>query len=205
MIGSVRGALLDRSATGEVLIEVAGIGYRVVVHGGTLAAMGDRGGQVFLHTHHHVKEDGQTLYGFLTIGERRCFEALLGAHRVGPALALAILSVHPPEQLRRVVAEADVASLCLVAGVGKSTATRLLVELQGRLDLPELDVADLVGEQGRASGGGGVSAVGAVREALAGLGYGPDEIRDVLREVGTAGDASTLLRESLQRLAVSRA
>jgi Holliday junction DNA helicase RuvA len=160
---------------------------------------------VFLHVHHHVKEDGQTLYGFGTIGERRCFDALLGAHRVGPALALAILSVHPPEQLRRVVAEADVASLCLVPGVGKSTATRLLVELQGRLDLPELDVADLVGEPGRGSGVSPASAVGAVREALSGLGYGPEEIRDVLREAGGAGDASTLLRESLQRLAVSRA
>jgi len=203
VIGSVRGELLDRSTDGEVLVEVGGLGYRVVVHPRTLAALGDRGSAVFLHVHHHVKEDGQALYGFPTLGERRCFEALLGAHRVGPALALAILSVHPPDQLRRVVADADVASLCLVPGVGKATASRLLLELQGRLDTPELDVAELVGAGKGAPAGS--SAVADVREALAGLGYAPDEIRDVLRELPSSGDAAVLLRQALQHLAVSRA
>ncbi len=102
MIGSLRGTLLDRSLDGEVLVEVAG--RRLPGHASrptTAAAVGEVGDEVFLWIHHHVREDAQTLYGFATRDERVCFEALLGAHGVGPALALAILSVHGPDALRR--------------------------------------------------------------------------------------------------------
>src|SRR6478672_5129125 len=106
MIGSLRGRVLDRSEQ-EVLVEVNGIGYRVSVSPSTAVALGGGGTSdvVLVHVHHHVREDAQTLYGFATASERRCFEALLGAHGVGPALALAILSVHSPESLQRTLAE----------------------------------------------------------------------------------------------------
>ena len=119
MIGSLRGTLLDRSLDGEVLVEVAGVGYRVTVAPDGLARVGEIGDEVFLWVHHHVREDAQTLYGFATREERVCFEALLGAHGVGPALALAILSVHGPGALREVIANQDVAALCLVPGRGQ--------------------------------------------------------------------------------------
>jgi Holliday junction DNA helicase RuvA len=198
VIGSLRGTLLDRSLGGEVMIEVAGIGYRITVAPTASAAVGEVGDDVFLWIHHHIREDAQTLYGFATREERVCFEALLGAHGVGPALALAILSVHGPGALREVIAAQDVSALCLVPGVGAKTAARLLVELQSRLDLPDIDLAPTVT-------GGATAAPSArrdVTEALAGLGYGPDEVRRVVDDLPD-GDPADLLREALRRLAVA--
>jgi Holliday junction DNA helicase RuvA len=199
MIGSLRGRLLHRGA-GEVLVEVAGIGYVVVVSPTTAVALGEVGDEAFVWTHHHLREDAETLYGFGTRDEKVTFEALLGAHGVGPSMALAILSVHAPAALMRILAEDDVAALCLVPGVGKKTAARLLVELKSRLDIP------LTGVVPSANGGtvvvaGERTAVTDVREALAGLGYSPDEIRTATAELNDDGDASALLRQALQRLA----
>jgi Holliday junction DNA helicase RuvA len=174
------------------------VGYRVTVTPRTLAAL-DAGAEAFLYVHHHIREDAQTLYGFLGRDERVCFEALLGAHRVGPALALAILATHGPSELRRVVLDGDVGALTLVPGVGKQTAARLLLELKGRLDGAGFD--DLVG----AGVGGSQSATQAVAEALAGLGYTTEEIRDALRELTAGTDPSILLRDALKVLAVRRA
>lgn len=205
MIGSLRGTLLDRSITGEVLIEVGGVGYRVQAGPATSARLGDLGGEVFVWAHHHLREDASTLYGFASKGERDAFEALLGAHGVGPALALAILSVHPPANLARVLADDDVAALCLVPGVGKKTAARLLIELKSRLDVPLGDGVpaglDEAGPDG--SSGPSGSARADVRGALAELGYGPEEIADATRELAD-GDAGFLLKEALRRLAGAR-
>lgn len=201
MIGSLRGTLLDRGVGGaELLVEVAGVGYRVTVAPATAVAVGDVGDEVFLHVHHHFREDDQTLYGFPTREERVCFEALLGAHGVGPALALAILSVHDPAGLQQVLADDDLDALCLVPGVGRKTATRLLMELKSRLDLGDLDLTRLEGGGGEAGPG---SSRKDVHDALEGLGYGPDEIREVLRDLPQEGDSSLLLRLALQRLAVA--
>lgn len=191
MIGSLRGTLLDRDPAGEVLVEVGGVGYRALVPPGTLVALGPVGSAVFLHTHLHVREDALTLYGFATRDERQCFEALLGAHGVGPALALAILGVHRPDALRGAVADDDVDALCLVPGVGRKTAARLLLELKSRLDVPEGGVLVLptVGPRNE------------VKEALVALGYGPDEVRVALQDLSADGDTSLLLKEALARLA----
>ena len=110
--------------------------------------LGTVGSDVFLHVHTHVREDAIVLYGFAHADERRCFEALLGAHGVGPALALAILSSLSPAALSTAVLEDDVDTLCLVPGVGKKTAARLLLELKARLDLPELGGARRAGSSG---------------------------------------------------------
>lgn len=221
MIGSLRGRLLERTF-GEVLIEVGGVGYLVTVTPDTSIDLGEVGREVFAHIHHHVREDAVTLYGFVTIEDRRCFEALIGAHGVGPSLALAILSVHSPAQLRLALASDDVAALCLVPGVGKKTATRLLVELKSKLDLPDvIDLSVLSDTSTRRAGApGSVSytsqAMADVRDALAGLGYDNDEIRDVLTRlpfevaVGADGngaaapdlDAAALVRQALKLLAV---
>ena len=199
MIGSLRGRLIDR-ATDEILIEVGGIGHRVTVTPATVVAIGDLGDEVFVYVHHHVREDAQTLYGFPTRDERACFEALIGAHGVGPALALAILSVHSPDSLRRTLADDDIASLCLVPGVGRKTATRLLIELKSRLEVPDVDlsVVNVVSAPAERS----VRAD--VREALAGLGYGPDEIRNALADVGEEGDPAIALKQALQRVYAQR-
>lgn len=201
MIGSLRGALLERD--GETLtIEVAGLGYRVAVSPTTAVAVGDVGDEVFVWVHHHMREDSQALYGFVDADSRRTFTALLGAHGVGPALAMAILSVHGPAELARVLADEDVAALCLVPGVGKKTAARLLVELKNRLDIP-LDIGPGVGRSDETAAAPS-SARADVREALAGLGYGIEEIRGVLADLPDGDDSGTLLKVALQRLATAR-
>jgi holliday junction DNA helicase RuvA len=199
VIGSLRGTLLDRTSRGEVLVDVGGVGYRVLVTPATLTELGAPGGTVVLHTHLHVREDALTLYGFATADERVCFEALIGAHGVGPALALAILAVHRPASLRQALADDDVESLCLVPGIGKKTATRLLLELKARLDLPDGDLSVVLGIDESAPG-----PRAEVREALASLGYAADEIAPVVRDLPADGDVQRLLREALGRLAGAR-
>jgi Holliday junction DNA helicase RuvA len=196
MIGSLRGTVLERGLDGQVLLEVGGVGYLVVVTPRTLAELEPTSG-AFLHVHHHIREDAQTLYGFLDRDERTTFDILIATHGVGPAMALAILGTHTPAALVDIVASADLASLCLVPGVGKKTAERLLVELRNRLSIPVLDAA--------APATGGSSAVGDVREALAGLGYGTDEIREALRAAGPSDHAEGLLRDTLKVLGARRA
>ncbi len=192
MIGSVRGTVLERSPTGEVLVEVGGVGYRCLVPISALAQL-PPGGAAFLMTHLHVREDAMTLFGFPTREERDTFEILILANGVGPKLALAILSVHPPSALRRAVAEDDVDALCLVSGVGKRTAQKLMIELKARLDLPDLDLRD------DSSGTPPVRAE--VRAALTELGYAPDEVRSVLADLPADGAVEDLLRTALKQLA----
>jgi Holliday junction DNA helicase RuvA len=210
VIGSLRGRLLDRGAD-EVLVEVSGVGYRVVTSPTTAVSLGELGSEVFVWVHHHLREDAETLYGFASREERISFEALLGAHGVGPALALAILSVHAPGELARILHDDDVAALCLVPGVGKKTAARLLVELKARLDLLDPEVSPALAAsrssgsaQGNGSSGGGAPGASAradVRTALAELGYTPDEIRSATSGLPDDGDPSDLLREALATLA----
>jgi Holliday junction DNA helicase RuvA len=150
---------------------------------------------VFLYIHHHIREEAQTLYGFSSRDDRATFQALIATHGIGPALAVAILATHPPAALFDVVSNNDVAALTLVPGIGKKTAERLIIELRDRLAVPILDSGD----------SGSVSAVADVRDALASLGYGTDEIRDVLRELPTGGDSAVLLRDALKMLGARRA
>ena len=194
MIGSVRGTVLERSPSGEVLVEVGGVGYRCLVPISAVPQLAP-GGAAFLMTHLHVREDAMTLFGFPTREERDTFEILILANGVGPKLALAILSVHPPSALRRAVAEDDVDALCLVSGVGKRTAQKLMIELKARLDLPDLDLRD--------DTSGAPPARAEVRAALTELGYAPDEVRSVLADLPADGAVEDLLRTALKQLATS--
>ncbi|MEX1216982.1 MAG: Holliday junction branch migration protein RuvA [Acidimicrobiales bacterium] len=199
MIGSLRGTLLERLPSGEVLLEVSGIGYRVIVAPSTAAALGETGSAVFLHTHHHRREDAETLYGFPSSEQRVVFEALLSAHGVGPALALGIMSVYPPASLVRVLANDDIDALCLVPGVGKKTAARLLIELKSKLEIPGLEIGAVPSSDGGVVAG--ASPLGDVRTALSELGYGPEEVAEAVRELPDSGTTAELLRLALQRLA----
>ncbi len=193
MIGSVRGCIIERSASGEVLIEVGGVGYRVYVPISSVPSL-EPGTPAFLFTHTHVRDDAMLLYGFPTRDERDTFEALIAATGVGPKLALAILSVHAPVALRRCLAEDDLDALTLVPGVGKRTAQRLLVELKSRLDVPDLDLTAVPGQPS-------ASARAEVREALTGLGYSNDDVREVLNQLPEDGSVEELLRDALRSLA----
>lgn len=197
MIGSLRGKVLERNSDSTALIEVAGIGYLVHVTPRTLAEL-EPTSSAFMYVYEHLREDAHTLYAFRDRDERGCFETLIATHGIGPTMAMAILATHSPRSLVDIVVTGDLASLTLVSGVGRKTAERLLVELKGRLNVPMLD-------DSRDHLGGPSSAVADVREALAGLGYGNDEIRDVLRELSASESAEQLLRQALNALGARRA
>jgi holliday junction DNA helicase RuvA len=207
MIGSLRGVLLDRltrsSQAAELIVEVGGVGYRVLVPTGAVPQLGSPGSAVFLHVHTHVREDAIVLYGFPSREERTCFESLIGTHGVGPAVAMALLSVHSPVALQRAVQNDDADALMLVPGIGRKTATRLLIELKSRLDL---DDAELTVVPGGASGAGSAtdSTRSDVRIALAGLGYGADEIRQAMAQLPPEGTLEEHIRLALRQLASAR-
>jgi Holliday junction DNA helicase RuvA len=210
MIGSLRGVVLDRvgrsGQAAEVLLEVGGVGYRVLVPSGALSQIGLPGSPTFLHVHTHVREDAIVLYGFPSRDERACFEALIGAHGVGPAVALALLSVHSPAALQRAVLSDDTQALMLVPGIGKKTAVRLLIELKARLDI-DLDGTDLHLLDGPGPGPAGVGAGASraeVRAALSGLGYGADEIRYALGRLPPEGPVEDQIRLALRELSGAR-
>jgi holliday junction DNA helicase RuvA len=196
MIGSLRGEILERDLLGTVMIEVGGVGYVVHVSPRALGEL-EPSTHAFLYVHHHIREDAQQLYGFLTREERLTFQSLIAAHGVGPAMAMAILATHPPAALVDIVANGDIAAMTLVPGVGKKTAERLMIELKSRLHIPVLD--------GVGMSAGGSSPVADVREALSGLGYADSEIRDTLRELPAGIDSAELLRDALHLLGARRA
>lgn len=207
MIGSLRGTIIERSAAGdtavEIIVDVGGVGYRVLVSSRLAVSLGPvrtdaagSGSSVALSIHTHVREGAITLYGFADAAERRAFEILLAAHGVGPALALAIISVHGPDRLVEIVANDDIDALTLVPGVGRKTAMRLLVDLKsrfGELDGVSLPAMPLLN--------GTPSAQSEVSEALAQLGYGPEEVRAAVRALPAEGTVEELLRAALRQLA----
>lgn len=210
MIGSLRGAVIDRvpsieKASAQVLLEVAGVGYRLTITSATLEAL-PTSGEAFLYVHHHFWEADQKLFGFASVEERDAFEGLLTAHKVGPALALAVLSTYSPVRLAQVLADDDVDALCEVPGVGKKTAQRLIVDLKSVLVLPVLEADD--GATLDLTGGKvGLepSAIADVREALDSLGYSQDEIRNALAGIDPAerdtAESGDLLKQALRVLA----
>lgn len=196
MIGSLRGVVLERFAPTTVLVEVAGVGYLCTVTTQTFAEL-EPTVPVFLHTHHHIREDNQTLFGFVSRTERDTFDILIGTHGIGPAMAMAILSTYTPTALVGIVASSDVAGLTVVPGVGKKTAERLMVELKSRLSLSDFETHQP---------GDFVQSVAAdVREALTALGYGADEIRDTMRQLSNAEGTEAMLRDALALLGARRA
>jgi Holliday junction DNA helicase RuvA len=190
MIGRLRGTLVDKS-DGSVVVEVGGVGYIVAVTPRTLMNLPPRGEQAVLHTHLHVREDQLSLFGFDTTADKDLFALLLGVSGVGPKVGLAILATMTPDQLRMAVVSGDTAALTAVPGIGKRSAEKLMVELRPKMEA-SIDTT---------TGSGPMSDV---REALSGLGYGPDEIRDTLAIMPHDLPIEDLLKRSLQQLGKGR-
>lgn len=195
MIGSLRGTVLERTAPQSVLIDVGGVGYLCTVTPSTFAEL-EPTVETFVYVHHHIREDAQTLFAFTRRDERDTFQVLISAHGVGPSMALAILGVHSPRALHDIVATGDIAALTLVPGIGKKSAERIMVEIKSRLANVDIDLPSSTGSS---------STVGEIREALVGLGYGNEEIREVLRELDNSLSREQLLRDALSLLGARRA
>ena len=197
-IGSLRGAL-TLVEDQEIIIEVGGVGYRILIPPSTQEQFGEAGSETLVYTHHHFREDAQSLYGFPTREECLFFEALISTHGVGPSLGLAILSTHSPNQLAQILADQDSDALCVVPGIGKKTAARLIVELQSKIDSASIPLKnnELSGE-GISSQDSGLRDV---RDALSGLGYAKEEIQIAMRDLPSNTEPSLLLKLALQELA----
>jgi holliday junction DNA helicase RuvA len=134
MIASVRGEVLD-IALDHVVIEAAGVGYKLMATPSTLATL-RRGSEARLITAMIVREDSMTLYGFPDADARDLFLTLLGVSGVGPKIALATLAVYDAQALRQALADGDVAALTRVPGIGKRGAERMVLELRDKLPTP---------------------------------------------------------------------
>lgn len=134
MISRIKGELVLRDLERVEVMTPGGVAYEVFIPTTVFERLPRLGEQVTLRTWHLVREDAQMLFGFLEDVERLLFSRLLGATGVGPRLALGLMSAMSAEQLVRAVRNRDVAALTGVSGVGKKTAERIAVELQGKLD-----------------------------------------------------------------------
>ncbi|MGW0035682.1 Holliday junction branch migration protein RuvA [Gordonia sp. NPDC003376] len=195
MIASVRGPVVE-VALDHVVIDCAGVGYRVLATPDTLSRL-RRGDETTLLTTMIVREDSMTLYGFTEPDARALFALLQTVTGVGPRLAMATLAVLVPDALRRALADSDVKALTTVPGIGKRVAERLVVELRDKVDRP-------VSESATGAGPAGLGGIGPqVTEALIGLGFtaAPAEkaVAAVLAEDPDA-NASEALRHALKRL-----
>ena len=189
MIASVRG-IVAAVADDSLVIQVGGIGFRVLVPKALLERMARPGQEVTLYTHLHVRENELTLYGCETEDELALFRLLQTVSGIGPKVALSILSSLPPDRFRAAIAQEDVTVLARVPGIGPKTAKKLVFDLRDkvRADVPPGGLAPAMAE-----------ADADLIAALTGLGYNVAEIQEALRHL----PAEPLPLEERVRLALA--
>ena len=197
MIARLTGTLAETSADGAI-IDVGGVGYQVLASARTLDALGPVGGDVLVLTELQVREDGWTLFGFGSAGERETFRILTSVQGVGGRVALAILSTFTPDELARAVSSGDKAMIARANGVGPKLAARIANELQGKLGAPGLAGA----------AGSPIPRAGAAADAmsaLANLGFKPAEASAAVaaanEELGPDATLDALVRLALRKAA----
>ena len=177
MIAGLRGEIVSKTDD-AILLDVNGVIYRVGTSTNTLAETGTIGDPVDLMTALIVREDALTLYGFVTAEELRFFEVMTGVSGIGPRLACSILSTFKPDGLFAAVQQGDVDLLSTVPGIGKKTASRMIVELSGKL--PDAQFVHEVVLQDRD-----------VLDALRAMGYSSSEAQQALVRANTTPGMTT--------------
>ncbi|HEY5458446.1 MAG TPA: Holliday junction branch migration protein RuvA [Sphingomicrobium sp.] len=197
MIARLTGKLAEAAAD-HAVIDVQGVGYQVQASTRTLDALGPIGGEVMILTELQVREDGWTLFGFGSTGERESFRALTSVQGVGGRVALAILSVLDPAELAAAVSRGDKAMVARANGVGPKLAQRIVNELAGKLGSPAL-----AGGSGAPAPRGGPAAD--ALSALANLGFKPAEASAAVaaanEELGPDASLDALVRLALRKAA----
>ena len=196
MIAALRGNVLSIEPTAAV-IEAGGVGYAVQATPATLAGL-RVGQEAFVHTSLVVREDSMTLFGFADADEREVFDALQTVSGVGPKLALTILATLTPDQLRQAVANADIAALTRVSGVGKKGAQRLVLEIGAKLGPRRGGDFEAPSSNARS---------GDVVAALVGLGFSEHDAESAFSQAEKAtpeAEVPELLRASLKILGAGR-
>ena len=192
MIAKISGTL-EHKVPGEVIVDVAGVGYQIFIPLNVFYRLPEVGGTISLHIHTHLREDALQLFGFMEQEEKHIFLLLNGVAGIGPKLAINILSGIPVEELARALKEGDHLKLLSIPGVGKKLAERMIVELRDKmLRVPSA-------ETGRADGS---QLTRDAVSALVNLGYRQGEAERSVREVARQGEATLaeVLKEALRRL-----
>ena len=197
MIHRLRGILVEKDTEG-VVVDVGGVGYRASASVATLRALPSLGEECVIHTRMVVREDAMLLFGFAAPEERAAFDALTAVSKVGPKLALAVLSAMSPQQISEAVARGDVPKLSSVPGLGRKTAERLVLELKGK------DLAVFGPEPVVSSDGGGGGPYMEAREALTGLGYSLEEAEKALNSIPPQESVEQYIKEALRRIGSKR-
>lgn len=192
MISFLKGALAARGAD-SIIIEVGGIGFTVGMSGHSLEKMPMVGQQVQVHTYLQVREDALTLYGFATAQEKALFEKLIGVSGVGPKVALAALTSFTPEALSHAIIAGDATSVARIPGIGKKTAQRIILELQGTLSKGSAQV------EGQLPLGNSDAKRRATEDLLA-MGFSSAEAEVALEGGPESADENALLQYALKRL-----
>ena len=201
MIYRLRGTLVEKDTEG-VVIDVGGVGYRASASAGTLRALPSLGEECVIHTRMVVREDAMLLFGFAAREERAAFDALTAVSKVGPKLALSVLSTMTPAEVSESVARGDVVKLASVPGLGRKTAERLVLELRGK-DLASFGAEPTLAGGNGGNGGGGGPFIEA-RDALAALGYRLEEAEKALNDVPPQDSVEKYIKEALRRIGSRR-
>ena len=178
MIARLRGTVLAIEPS-AIVLDVAGVGYRVHVPGSQLAELGPVGGEAVLHTYLHVRENEMELFGAVDAATLGLFKQLLKVTGIGPKVALAVLSTLDATALRHAILAEDVSRLTEVPGIGRKTAQRIVLDLKGRLEAEGLALPEGVPGAGGPTGPGEDDAVA----ALVSLGYNRGEARRALAAI----------------------
>ena len=198
MIAFLKGRLAGKTAS-CAFIDVQGVGYAVGMPSGALAKMPEVGQEVQVHTYLQVSENGIALYGFLSLEEKALFERLITVSGIGPKVALAALSAFSPEALVSAVQAQDVAAVQKIPGVGKKTASRIILELKGSFDEGLASLFDADGQPSAAVSASAAAMAGA-RDALLSLGFASAEADVALKGAPVGADENALIKYALKRL-----
>jgi Holliday junction DNA helicase RuvA len=140
MIAHLKGKLTNKSPVG-IAIDVNGVGYQVFVPLSTFYVLPELGNEVFLNIHTHMREELLKLFGFYTTDEKKIFEKLITINKVGPKLALTILSGMSPAELFSTIDSNDIGKLSTIPGIGRKTAERLILEMRNKIEGLSLEFA----------------------------------------------------------------
>ena len=192
MIASLNGTVLTKRPEG-IIVDVNGVGYQLSVPLCSLTDIPEPGETVFMHTYTHVREDALQLFGFLNEKDREVFTTLIGISGIGPKLGLAILSGMPAERFVEAVQNEDVTMLTTISGLGKKTASRLILELKGKL--PSLDPGEASSSRVSQEESDAISA-------LVNLGYKKQFSEKAVETAvrNGAGSIEDIIREALKNL-----
>ncbi len=174
MIYSV-GGIVKRKQDNWVVLEQNGLGYKIFVPLFVISRLPETGQEAMLFTHHHVREDANDLYGFLSDEELSLFQSLLSVSGIGPKSAMGIMGVAPVNELVAAINEGRVDLLSKASGVGKKTAERAILELKGKLSF-----GDMSGTIKKMEGDG------ELEEALVGLGYSKTQAKTAISKLDPA-------------------